>query len=273
MHLSGLFLYPVKSLRGCVVASAELDALGLVGDRRFLVVDETGKFFTQRSHPRMARVTTALDPTHLTLATSPTQSIRVALAPDPTAPLRTVSVWKSENLLAEDCGDAAAAFLSSHLATRCRLVRLGSKFSRPILKPAAHPGECFTFADGAPLLAVSEASLADLNDRIVAHGDDAVPMNRFRPNLVVSGCAAFAEDTWLRFRIGAAVFRAAGPSARCLMTTTDQLTGERTGPEPLRTLATFRRDAADPTEVNFGQNVIHESKSGILRVGDVVTPL
>lgn len=270
--LSGLFLYPVKSLRGFAVDSATVDALGLVGDRRFLVVDEAGKFLTQRALPRMALVSTALDATHLTLSTSPARSVRVPLASAAAAPLRTVSIWKSEHLLAEDCGDEAASFLSDFLATHCRLVRIGEKFSRPILKPAARAGECFTFADGAPLLAISEASLADLNDRIVAHGEDAVPMSRFRPNLVIAGCAAFAEDSWPRFRIGGVVLRAAGPSVRCTVTTTDQLTGER-GKEPLRTLATYRRAATDPTDVIFGQNLINETKSGTLRVGDAVTPL
>jgi len=269
MHLTGLFLYPVKSLRGCAVPSAEVDALGLIGDRRFLVVDETDRFLTQRTLPRMALVTTALDATHLTLAVSPSSSIRVPRAPDPTAPLRTVSIWKSENLLAEDCGAEAAAFLSDFLSVRCRLVRIGAAFTRPILKATARPGETVTFADAYPLLVISEASLADLNDRVVERGEDPLPMDRFRPNLVVSGCAPFAEDTWPRFRIGEIDFRAGGPCARCIMITTDQATAER-GKEPLRTLATYRRDAIDPTDVNFGQNLIHETKSGRLSVGDAV---
>ncbi len=269
MHLTGLFLYPVKSLRGFAVAHAGVDALGFVGDRRFLLVDETGKFLTQRTLPRMALVQTALDATHLTLSNSPTSAVRIPHATDPTAPLRMVSIWKSENLLAEDCGEAAAEFLSDFLSARCRLVRIGEKFSRPVLKLAARPGDTLTFADAAPILALSEASLADLNDRIVAFGGEAVPMNRFRPNLVVSGCAAYAEDTWPRFRIGEVAFRAAGPSSRCIVTTTDQLTGER-GKEPLRTLATYRRDPTDPTDVNFGQNLINETKSGTVRVGDAV---
>ena len=129
------------------------------------------------------------------------------------------------------------------------------------------------FADGYPFLAISEASLTDLNDRILEHGEDAVPMNRFRPNLVISGCAAFAEDTWSHMRIGEVTFRAGGPSSRCIVTTTDQITGERPGKEPLRTLATYRRDTSDPSDVNFGQNFINETKSGTLRVRDAVIPM
>lgn len=281
MRLTALYLYPVKSLRSCSVASASIDSLGLIGDRRFLVVDETGRFLTQRTHPRMALIATALDPTHLTLSVSPSLrpglapsfSIRISRAPDPTAPLRTVSVWKSENLRAEDCGEPVATFLSDFLSVRCRLVRIGSAFTRPMLKASARPDDTVTFADAYPLLVISEASLADLNDRLIARREEPLPMDRFRPNLVISGCPAFAEDTWPHLRIGAISFRAGGPCARCIMTTTDQLTGERTGPEPLRTLATYRRDATDPTDVNFGQNLIHETKSGTLSVGDTVQVL
>lgn len=269
MRLSGLFLYPVKSLRGCAVEAATVDDLGLVGDRRFLVIDENGRFLTQRTLPRMALVATALTADSLTLSAERAGSIRIPRAPDPTVPLRSVTVWKSENLLAEDCGETAAAWLTDFLGVKCRLVRIGEKFLRPILKSTAGPGDRVSFADAFPFLVISEASLADLNDRLVARSEDALPMNRFRPNLVIEGCDPFAEDTWPRFRIGDVVFRAGGPCARCIVTTTDQLTAER-GKEPLRTLATYRRDAADPTDVNFGQNLIHETKSGTLRLGDSV---
>lgn len=269
MHLSGLFLHPVKSLRACAVAAAEVDALGLVGDRRFMVVDETGRFITQRTLPRMALVATALSTDALTLTADSAGSIRVSRASDPRAAVRIVSVWKSEGLRAEDCGDAPAAWLGDFLGVKCRLVRIGPAFRRPVLKSAARPDDTFHFGDAAPMLVISEASLADLNDHLLARGEDAVPMNRFRPNLVVTGCAAFAEDTWPGFRLGNVTFRAAGQSLRCIVTTTDQLTGER-GKEPLRTLATYRRDAIDSTDVKFGQNLIHETKSGTLRVGDAV---
>ncbi len=114
-----------------------------------------------------------------------------------------------------------------------------------------------------------KASLDELNTRL---GGTPLPMDRFRPNLVVAGCPPFAEDTWPRFRIGDVTFRSGGPCARCIMITTDQATAER-GKEPLRTLATYRRDAIDPTDVNFGQNLIHETKSGRIHVGDAVQVL
>jgi uncharacterized protein YcbX len=270
MHLSALFVYPVKSLRGFAVESAEVDALGVVGDRRFMLVDETGRFLTQRALPQMARIATSLDRDTLILSAEGAGSIGIPRRSAAPGIERSVTIWKSTGLLADDCGDAPAAWLSDFLKTKCRLVRIGEKFMRPILKPdITGPGDVVNFADAFPFLVVSEASLANLNDRLVARQEGTLPMNRFRPNLVVTGCEAFAEDNWQRFRIGDLVFRAGGPCARCAITTTDQLTGER-GLEPLRTLATYRRDAQDSTDVNFGQNLIHETKTGTLRVGDEV---
>lgn len=269
LRVSGIFIYPVKSCRGIALASAEMDALGVAGDRRFLVVDETGRFLTQRTHARMALIATALDAERVTLSAEGAGSVSVTRAPDPTASLRSVTVWKHSGLQAEDCGAEAARWLSDFLGAKLALVRIGPAFERHVLKKAGRPGDCFSFADGSPVLVTGEASLADLNDRILERGGEPVPMDRFRPNVVVSGAAPFAEDEWPRVRIGEVVLRAAGKSDRCIVTTTDQLTGER-GKEPLRTLATFRRDPIEPTSVYFGTNFINESKHGALRVGDEV---
>lgn len=271
MHIAGLFIYPVKSLRGIAVTAADVDALGLVGDRRFLVIGEDGKFLTQRQLPRMAQITTALSAGQITLSADGLGSLAIATRSDPAAPLRTVAVWKSEGLQAEDCGEAAATWMGDALQLKCRLVRIGEKFQRPVLKKAAHPGDAFSFADGAPVLVTSEASLATLNDRILENAGEPVPMDRFRPNVVIAGCASFAEDEWRSFRAGTVTLRQAGKSDRCIMTTTDQRTGAR-GKEPLRTLATFRRDPVEPSSVYFGANYINESKEGRLRVGDAVEP-
>jgi uncharacterized protein YcbX len=270
MTLSEIFIYPVKSLRGLSLPTAEVDSLGIVGDRRFMVVDADGRFLSQRTLPRMARIETALSTEVLTLSSENAGRIEIPRASNPDAAARSVSVWKSEGLLAEDCGESAAGWLSTFLSTPCRLVRIGEKFRRPILKPdVGGPGDVVSFADSCPFLVIGQASLDDLNDRLVGQGEAAVPMNRFRPNLVVSGAAAYAEDGWSRFRIGPVTFHSGGPCARCVITTTDQVTAIR-GKEPLRTLAQYRRDAADPTDVNFGQNLVHETKEGRLRVGDAV---
>ncbi len=269
MHLAGLFIYPVKSLRGLTVTSVGLDSLGLEGDRRFLLVDDAGKFLTQRTLPRMAQIETGLEQGRLILRNPHHSSIAV-MRNEP-GPEVSVQVWK-DLVTAVDCGVEIAVWLSDFLRHPCRLVRIGDHHNRPVRKSAAQPSDQLSFADGAPLLLVSESSLADLNDRLIARGAEPVPMDRFRPNLIISGAAPYAEDTWSSLRIGDIRFRTAGPSDRCLVTTTDQRSGERAGKEPLRTLATYRRNPLDPAQVYFGQNLIHETKSGLIRLGDAVSP-
>ncbi|MDI1318783.1 MAG: MOSC N-terminal beta barrel domain-containing protein [bacterium] len=267
MHLSALHIYPVKSCRGLSVTAAELDDHGFVGDRRFMVVSaEDGKFLTQRTHPRMALIETALTKEALVLSSSGRGAVTIPR--NASAGVRRVTVWKSTTS-ADDCGDEPAEWLSDFLGLPLRLVRMGGTYQRPIVKPTARPGDVVTFADAYPLLVISEATLADLNDRLIAKHEEPLPMNRFRPNLVVTGCAPYGEDAWTQVRIGHVVLRNAGLCARCPITTTDQLTAVR-GKEPLQTLATYRRDQHEPTNVNFGTNLIHETKRGTLRVGDPV---
>src|SRR5687768_6417170 len=149
MHVSGLFIYPVKSLRGLSVMSVELDALGLVGDRRFMVVDENGRFLTQRSLPRMALIETALTHDCLVLSAHGVNNVLVKRESDPAASLRTVSVWSSEGLRTEDCGDSAATWLGGFLGVNCRLVRAGAHFHRPMDKPGkARMDDVMGFGDG-----------------------------------------------------------------------------------------------------------------------------
>ncbi len=278
MLLSQLYLYPVKSLRGCPVDSAEIDALGIVGDRRFLVVDTSGKFLTQRVLPRMALITPALFGGVLTLDAHGLPPLHVPVADDPAAPLVTCEVWSSSGLLAEDCGPAPAAWLTGFLGQPCRLVRIGRKFARPMpdkkIPPALQSSgpHLVAFNDAYPFLLLGQASLDDLNRRLSEAGAQPVPMNRFRPNLVVAGSPAYAEDDWRVLRIGLVTFHAGGPCGRCVVTTTDQDTAQR-GVEPLRTLAAYRRDPAKPNDVNFGQNLLHQTKRGVLRIGDTVIPL
>lgn len=268
MRVHSLHIYPVKSLRGCDVASVEMDALGFVGDRRFLVVDEKGGFLTQRTIPAMATVSAALTEKMLTLSVGD-QSIDVERNSDPHALIKPVSVWRDGGLLTEDCGDEVAKWLSRVLTVSCRLVRIRNRFHRPVPKDAAQAGDLVSFTDAAPILVTTTASLAELNRRIMAKGGEPVPMNRFRPNLVIEGpMEPFAEENWPALQIGPMCLRSAGPSVRCIMTTMDQHSGQR-GVEPLRTLATFRR-VPDSNAVCFGVNFIQESKVGRIRLGDVV---
>lgn len=266
MQLSGLFIYPVKSLRGIAVPTIEIDAWGLIGDRRFLVVDANNHFLTQRALPRMAQIDTALEGGNLVLRNPHHGSAAVPLT-EPGASV-SVQIWR-DTVTAVDCGVEIAVWLSDFLRHPCKLVRTGPDFARPVHKPAARPEDRVGFADAAPALVISEASLNHLNDRIIENGGEPVPMNRFRPNFVINGCAPFAEDECAALQIGGCRFRTAGRSARCVMTTTDQFTGDR-GKEPLKTLATFRRDPTDSTAIYFGQNLINETKSGTVRLGDSV---
>lgn len=260
--VSQLYIHPIKSCRGSAVSQIELDRRGVVGDRRFLIVDANGRFLTQRTEPRLAGIVPSLTPGGLTLATKGVTPLRVPLAENGTEVSRPVVIWR-DTVPALDLGDEAASWLSHVLDQPVRLVGTGRDFARPMNGPAAHPGDEIAFNDAHPLLLLSEASLADLNARL----DVPLPMNRFRPNLVVRDTAAFAEDSWKRIRIGPVILRASGPCERCVITTTDQETLER-GKEPLRTLATYRKN--DDGGVCFGQNFIHETKSGTIRVGDPV---
>ena len=270
-RVTGLFLYPVKSCRGHSVPAAEIGDWGFVGDRHFLIVDANNRFVTQRQEPRLARIDTDLRPDALNLGADGFGSVSSPLGQAGRNPSREVVIWKN-TVQAEDCGDGAAEWLTRFLGAPHRLVRIGADYHRPVKPSRARPGDEVSFADAFPFLLISEASHRDLCDRLLERDEEPVPMDRFRPNIVVGDCDAFAEDEWNRFSIGGVTMRQGGPCIRCIVTTTDQRTGER-GKEPLRTLATYRRSVEDPTDVKFGANVVHETKRGRIRVGDSVTLL
>jgi uncharacterized protein len=262
-HISGLYSYPIKSCRGFAVERALVTRRGLEHDRLMMVVDEEGMFLTQREFPRMALIEPHLlpgDDGDLLTLRAP-QMVPLDLPIRTGGPRSTVVVWRS-TCQAVDQGDGAAAWLSDYLGSRVRLVRIADDFKRPVSPDfAVHPDDETSFSDGYPILIIAQASLDDLNTRLAT----PLPMNRFRPNLVVSGCAPFAEDTWQRIRMGGIDFALVKPCARCQITTTDQATAE-VGKEPLTTLATFRRIDG---KVMFGQNVIGLG-TGVVRVGDRV---
>ena len=257
-------IHPIKSCRGYDCSTAELDQLGLVGDRRFQVIAADGKPFTQRTHGALARVQTQIIGDELHVSTTEHGEIVIPIISPATA-TRTTEVWSTTGLITEDCGSEATGFFSALLGETAYLVRTGTAFDRPV---KAHHGDRVGFADAFPLLVISEASLADLNRRLSENDPSApaVVMERFRPNLVITDCTAFAEDTWKHIDIGDTRFAAAGPCERCIMTTVDPNTGAKLGPEPLRTLATYRRDPQG-TGVHFGQNLVNLTKSGRLEVG------
>jgi hypothetical protein len=260
--LAALHVYPVKGCRGLTQATAWAGARGLEGDRRWMVVDGEGRFVSQRTRPRLAVVAPEVTAGALVLRAPGREPLVVTLGADggPArgGPAGAVTVW-SDTVAARDAGAEAAAWFGALLGEPARLVFMPDDTRRAIDPDYAAPGDVVSFADGFPWLLISEASLADLNTRLPG----PLPMNRFRPNLVVDGCAPYAEDAWRTLRIGEAVFRVVKPCARCSVTTVNQETGELDGPEPLRTLAGYRRVGDG---VMFGQNLLAE-RGGELRVG------
>ena len=256
--LSALRVYPVKSCGGLSLPGSGVDRFGLQLDRAFMVVDAaSGLFLTQRDEPRLARIAPSLEGAELALAASGVGEVRVPLDGGD-GPRRRIRVWLHEGD-GVDQGDEAAAWVSRLLGRDVRLVRTPPDHARRV-NPAWSPVEAHTaFSDGYPLLLLSETALDALNARLAT----PIPIDRFRPNLVVAGCEPHAEDGWRRIRIGALELLLVKPCDRCAVTTVDQRTGQRTGAEPLRTLAGYRRrDGA----VWFGQNAIALG-TGRLEVG------
>lgn len=258
--LTELHIYPVKSLGGISLKEALVTERGLEHDRRWMVVDPSGGFFTQRDLPKMATVWVDVNAESLSLAAPDRDTIDVPFD-SALAPALNVQVWDS-NVEAHAVSAEADRWLSEHLDTPCRLVYMPDTSRRPCNPDFPGADKVVSFADGYPYLVTNEASLADLNKR--AKTD--LPMNRFRSNLVVRGAEAWAEDHWKEFTIGEVRFKVAKPCARCQITTTDQATGEVRGPEPLATLATFRDSEFG---VRFGMNLV-ALNTGAVRVGDTV---
>jgi uncharacterized protein YcbX len=257
--LSGLYVYPIKSCAGIWITSAELTATGLRHDRRWMLVDGVGEAMSQRAHPRMALISTHLSDGQLTVSAPGMTDLPVPLRQQD-GNLIDVDVWGDVNKGAP-VGEGADCWFSEFLRFPCRLVRKPDGDPRPVDSIYARRGDQTSFADRFAFLLISEASLDDLNSRL----EDPLPMNRFRPNFVVRGCDAYAEDGWDRLHIEGIPFRVAEACPRCAITTTNQETAER-GKEPLRTLATYRKFDG---EVYFGRNLIHDAL-GTVRVGDAV---
>jgi uncharacterized protein YcbX len=264
MFVSAINVYPVKGMAGGQADEALVEPWGLLDDRRWMIVDASGRFLTQRTLPRMATIRATITPGGVSLSLPRAGRIDVP-TPGAGAAYLPVLVWR-DTLAASLAGDAAHAWVSVAIGQPCRLVHMHDTSARPINPAHGRPGETTSLADAYPVLLTSLASLADLNARL-AH---PIPIDRFRGNIVVDGAPPWAEDTWRRIRIGGATFRVAKPCDRCIVTTIDQATGERPDrAEPLRTLGTFRHDARG---LMFGQNLIPETL-GRIAVGDAVEVL
>ncbi len=245
--LSNLTYYPIKSCRGFDVTESLVERMGLVNDRRMMVVTPEGRFLTQRENPRLALITPTLTNDMVTLSAPNFDSMRIAL--QKSGANFPVNIWKSENVAAVDQGEEAAQWLSDWLGVAVRLVHFADGYTRTVSRDYAINADDHTgFADGYPILIISEESLEDLNSKM----ETPVPMNRFRTNLTVKGCAPFAEDTWKRIKIGGVEMALVKPCARCVITTIDKETLEK-NKEPLKTLGKYRNHELGAI---FGMNVI-----------------
>lgn len=259
--IAGLFVYPVKSCKGLYAHSAQLGARGLTHDREWMIVgsgSERAQFLTQRECPRLALIETGLAESALTLSAPGMAPIAVDY--DLAGKSRDVVVWR-DTVRAVDQGDMVANWLSTFIGSDVRLVRFDSDCIRLCNREYAGESGAHTgFADGYPLLVIGGASLDDLNGRLQKRGAGALPMNRFRPNLVIDGLEAYDEDHLASLTCGSVTIRLVKPCVRCQITTTDQASAE-VGTEPLRTLAGYRNNAR-LGGVTFGMNAIVVGGSG-----------
>lgn len=265
--LTALHVYPVKALGGIAPASAEVEPWGLAGDRRWLLATPDGRKVTQREQSRLALAHAEPLPGGRIRVTAPGMEPLEAEVPEADAGTFTVEIFR-DKVEGVPADAEASAWFSEFLGTETRLLHMDAPEHRRAIDPGfSAPGETVSFADGFPLLLTTVPSLNALNS-LIEQGDHAdegpLPMNRFRPNVVVDGTAPWAEDAWCRVRIGEVVFRVVKPCGRCVVTTTDQSSAER-GKEPLRTLARHRRFG---DQLVFGQNLIPEH-TGRVRSGDL----
>ena len=270
MKVSALNVYPLKSARGVSVNVMSLDRFGPRHDRRWMLIDENARFISQREKSRLALIITSLDDNQLTACAPDQPPFRVPCAEVGARRMKAI-IW-DDVVDVIPVGAEADEWFSDALETTCRLVYFPEDSIRVVDRAFNPDGRLVALADGFPLLVISESSLAELNERLAARGSETIPMNRFRPNLVVSGAPAFAEDAWQEIQVGGDTgvrISIVKPCARCSITTVDQATGIL-GKEPLATLATFRRGKEG--SVLMAQNAIHD-RAGILRLGDDVRVL
>ena len=259
--LSAITIYPVKSMAGISLTSSKLATTGLYYDRRWMVVSTAGKFITQRTHPQMALIQPQIDKEQLILSYKGIDDHFVPHTDTENYSVMKVQVWQ-DTVQAQLISPDTDIWLTQIIGEPCHLVYMTDNEIRTCDLTYAQQGDRTSFADGFPLLVISQASLDDLNTKL----DQPISMQRFRPNFVVEGCEAFAEDTWQTMHINTVTFRVVKPCSRCIITTIDPTTGKQTNAEPLKTLATYRKQG---NKVMFGQNIIHNSL-GVCVVGDEI---
>ena len=263
MQITALNIYPIKGCRGVPLTSSVVDRIGLAGDRRLMLVDGANRFISQREVASLATVVPTLENGTLVVSAPGRETFRIDIDRD--GPPRDVWIWWEHAITAADQGDVAAQWFSDAIGSPVRLVAFGNRARNPIDPQYAPRIEAETaFTDGYPIMAMLQESLDDLNRRLA----EPVPVQRFRPSIVIAGAKAWSEDDWMAMKLGDLDCDAVKPCARCVVTTTDQVSGARNPrQEPLRTLATFR--TIPGLGAIFGQNVVPRG-TGMLHVGDTV---
>ncbi|MDJ0575036.1 MAG: MOSC domain-containing protein [Xenococcaceae cyanobacterium MO_234.B1] len=272
MIVSELWIYPIKSCQGIKLQQAEVTSKGFVWDREMMVISQRGKFLTQRQFPQLAKVQVAIAENTISLSLQDNSIEPITFIPTLQGQETEVEIWR-DHTIAIDQGDQVAEWFHQVLELQpekqCRLVRQSPQYIRPVNPKIAPDPTPVSFADGYPVLITTTASLKELNRRITETYQDPeliVPMNRFRPNIVVETELPFDEDNWKLVQVGEIKFAVVKPSSRCIITTVDQQTGNVNRlKEPLRTLGTFRQFGEQG--VMFGENMIPQN-TGIVNVGD-----
>ncbi|MBK9096934.1 MAG: MOSC domain-containing protein [bacterium] len=260
LTLTEINIYPIKSLGGISLQSAEVEERGLKYDRRWVLVDEMNTFFTQRDFPEMAliKVSVLEDGLQLQHKDKLTETLLVPFNFDHSKKDKVV-IW-DDTVTGEFYNSLIDNWFSELLGIKCHLVKMPESTKRVVDESYAK-NKIVSFADGYPFMIIGQSSLDDLNSRM----EKPIPMNRFRTNFVFTGGESFEEDNWGKFKIGNVIFEAVKPCARCVITTTDQETAERFK-EPLLTLSKFRNFN---NKVLFGMNLVCDSM-GQIRVGDKI---
>lgn len=259
MNIEALYIYPIKSARSQQLKEVEIGLAGPLGDREWMLVDEQGKFISQRTNPQLATVEVFLDEEGLTIGIGK-MFVKVARKSSFSRKLK-VEIWNDSVEVALE-PDLYSQALSQHLGVKCRLVRYAPFSERKVGTTSADWNPQVRFADSRPIQILNLRSLEDLNRRLAS----PMTVDRFRSNLVYSGEQPFEEDSWQRIRIGEVIFSQPKKCSRCTMITIDQQTGASMGPEPMKTLATYRREG---NKVFFGSLWIPENP-GHIRQGDSI---
>ena len=261
LKVQDIFIYPIKSLGGIRLQEAEVEERGFRWDRRWMLVDQQGVFVSQRTFPQLALLGVRIEENHLQVFHKSNPSVKLEIPLDlAEGPEIKVQIWDDE-VLGKVVSPDIDRWFTDFLGFEVNLVVMPETTHRKVDPRYAVNGESVSFADGMPYLLISQESLDELNSRL----DSQVSMDRFRPNIVISGGEPFIEDQLKTIQIAGIDLRIVKPCARCVLTTVDQETGEK-GKEPLRTLSLYR---TQNNKVMFGQNVI-ALQSGKIRVGDEV---